>query len=145
MVKNTHRSCWTVLHSTVVDNSGRALKIVGHIPSVINQSANNLFAPNGLAERVVQSFKSGFEKMGEGRLNTKLARFLLQHRNAPQSIACRVVDGSTTKITSRSPAPTFVAEGTAKATLSNRTRSTCTVIEYIHETSVVNLTCYRVS
>ena len=41
-------------------------------------------ASNGLAERAVQSFKRGFERMGEGSLKTKLARFLLQYRNAPQ-------------------------------------------------------------
>ena len=38
-------------------------------------------ASNGLA---VQTFKSGFDKMGEGSLKTKLARVLLQYRNAPQ-------------------------------------------------------------
>ena len=41
-------------------------------------------ASNGLAERAVQSFKRGFDRMGEGSSKTKLARFLLQYRNAPQ-------------------------------------------------------------
>ena len=41
-------------------------------------------ASNGLAERAVQRFKRGFERMGEGSLKTTLARFLLQYRNAPQ-------------------------------------------------------------
>ena len=41
MVKDTYRSCGTVSQSTVVDNSGRALKMVGHISSVINKFANN--------------------------------------------------------------------------------------------------------
>ena len=39
-------------------------------------------ASNGLVERAVQSFKCGFEKMGERSLKTKLASFLLQYRNA---------------------------------------------------------------
>ena len=41
-------------------------------------------ASNGLAERAVQSFKRGFDRMGEGSSKTKLARFLLQYHNAPQ-------------------------------------------------------------
>ena len=40
-VTNTYRSSGTVSQSIVVDNSGRALKMVGHISSVINQFANN--------------------------------------------------------------------------------------------------------
>ena len=38
---DTYRSCGTVSQSTVVNNSRRALKMVGHIPSVINKFANN--------------------------------------------------------------------------------------------------------
>ena len=41
-------------------------------------------ASNELVERAVQSFKRGFDRMGEGSSKTKLARFLLQYRNAPQ-------------------------------------------------------------
>ena len=40
-------------------------------------------ASNELVERAVQSFKRGFDRMGEGSSKTKLARFLLQYRNAP--------------------------------------------------------------
>ena len=43
-------------------------------------------ASKGLAERAVQGFKRGFERMGEGSSKTKLARFLLQYRNAPQGM-----------------------------------------------------------
>ena len=41
-------------------------------------------ASNELVEKAVQSFKRGFDRMGEGSSKTKFARFLLQYRNAPQ-------------------------------------------------------------
>ena len=40
---------------------------------------------NGLAERAVRVFKEGFEKMGEGSIQTKLSRFLLSYRTTPHS------------------------------------------------------------
>ena len=42
-------------------------------------------ASNGLAERAVRVFKEGFEKMGEGSIQTKLSRFLLSYRTTPHS------------------------------------------------------------
>ena len=40
---------------------------------------------NGLAERAVRVFKEGFEKMGEGSIQTKLSLFLLRYRTTPRS------------------------------------------------------------
>lgn len=40
---------------------------------------------NGCAERAVQTVKSGIEKMGEGSLETKIARFLFKYRSTPQT------------------------------------------------------------
>ena len=40
---------------------------------------------NGLVERVVQTFKQGMKKQGDGSVDTKLARFLLSFRITPQS------------------------------------------------------------
>ena len=42
-------------------------------------------ATNGLAERAVQSIKSGLKKSGDGTLETKLSRFLFQYRLTPHS------------------------------------------------------------
>ncbi|KAL9976654.1 hypothetical protein ACROYT_G013977 [Oculina patagonica] len=42
-------------------------------------------ASNGLAERAVQIFKEGYEKMEEGSVQTKLSRFLLSYRTTPHS------------------------------------------------------------
>ena len=42
-------------------------------------------ASNGLAERAVQVFKEGFEKMGEGSIQTKISRLLLRYRTTPHS------------------------------------------------------------
>ena len=42
-------------------------------------------ASNGLAERAVRVFKEGFEKMGEGSIQTKLSRFLLSYLTTPHS------------------------------------------------------------
>ena len=42
-------------------------------------------ASNGLAERAVRVFKEGFEKMGEGSIQTKISRFLLRYRTTPHS------------------------------------------------------------
>ena len=42
-------------------------------------------ASNGLAERAVRVFKEGFEKMGEGNIQTKISRFLLCYRTTPHS------------------------------------------------------------
>ena len=43
-------------------------------------------ASNGLAERAVQVFKEGFEKMGEGSIQTKISRLLLRYRTTPHSM-----------------------------------------------------------
>ena len=40
---------------------------------------------NGLAEKMVQTFKSGMQKMTEGNVSVKLARFLLNYRTTPHS------------------------------------------------------------
>ena len=40
---------------------------------------------NGLAERMVQTFKSGMRKLTEGTVETKLVRFLLNYRTTPHS------------------------------------------------------------
>lgn len=42
-------------------------------------------ASNGLAERAARVFEEGFEKMGEGSIQTKLSRFLLCYRTTPLS------------------------------------------------------------
>ena len=42
-------------------------------------------ASKRLAERAVQVFKEGFEKMGEGSIQTKISRFLLRYRTTPHS------------------------------------------------------------
>ena len=42
-------------------------------------------ASNGLAERAVRVFKVGFEKMGEGSIQTKISPFLLRYRTIPHS------------------------------------------------------------
>ncbi|XP_048244738.1 uncharacterized protein K02A2.6-like [Haliotis rufescens] len=42
-------------------------------------------ASNGLAERAVQTFKSGIKHMTGGTLDTKLARFLFRYRLTPQT------------------------------------------------------------
>ena len=42
-------------------------------------------ASNGLAERAVRVFKEGFEKMGEGSIQTKISRFFLRYRTTPHS------------------------------------------------------------
>ena len=42
-------------------------------------------ASNGLAERTVRVFKEGFEKMGEGSIQTKLSQFVLSYRTTPHS------------------------------------------------------------
>ena len=42
-------------------------------------------ASNGLAERVVKTFKAGMRKMAEGSLRQKLARFLFSYRTTPHS------------------------------------------------------------
>ena len=52
---------------------------IHHVTSAPYHSASN-----ELVERAVQSFKRGFDRMGGGSSKTKLARFLLQYRNAPQ-------------------------------------------------------------
>ena len=43
-------------------------------------------ASNGLAERAVQIFKEGYEKMEGGSVQTKLSRFLLSYRTTPHSM-----------------------------------------------------------
>ena len=40
---------------------------------------------NGLAERMVQAFKSGMKKMSEGTVETKLTRFLFSYRSTPHT------------------------------------------------------------
>ena len=40
---------------------------------------------NGLAERAVQSFKTGMKKMGDGSVETKLSRFLMRYRITPHT------------------------------------------------------------
>ena len=40
---------------------------------------------NGLAERMVQAFKSGMKRLFEGTIELKLARFLFNNRITPQS------------------------------------------------------------
>ena len=40
---------------------------------------------NGLVERAVQTLKQGMKKQGDGSVDTKLARFLLNFRITPQS------------------------------------------------------------
>ena len=40
---------------------------------------------NGLAERAVQTFKTGLKKITEGSLESRLARFLLNYRTTPHS------------------------------------------------------------
>ena len=42
-------------------------------------------ASNGLAERAVQTFKSGLKKMQKGTLDEKIARFLFHYRITPQT------------------------------------------------------------
>ena len=42
-------------------------------------------ASNSLAERAVRVFKEGFEKMGEGSIQTKISRFFLRYRTTPHS------------------------------------------------------------
>ena len=42
-------------------------------------------ASNGLAERVVQSFKQGYAKLTGGTVETRVSRFLFGYRNTPQS------------------------------------------------------------
>ena len=42
-------------------------------------------ASNGLAERAVQIFKEGYEKMEGGSVQTKLSRFLLSYHTTPHS------------------------------------------------------------
>ena len=42
-------------------------------------------ASNGVAERTVRVFKEGFEKMGEGSIQTKLSQFVLSYRTTPHS------------------------------------------------------------
>ncbi len=39
---------------------------------------------NGMAERAVQTFKSGFLKMSGGSIETRISRFLFRYRNTPQ-------------------------------------------------------------
>ena len=41
---------------------------------------------NGLAERAVQTFKQGIQRISEGTIETKLARFLFQYRITPHSV-----------------------------------------------------------
>ena len=43
-------------------------------------------ASNGIAERAVQTFKSGMRKLKEGTLDTKVARFLFTYRVTPQKL-----------------------------------------------------------
>jgi len=40
---------------------------------------------NGLAERAVQSFKTGMKKISDGSVETKLARYLMQYRITPHT------------------------------------------------------------
>lgn len=42
-------------------------------------------ASNGIAERAVQTFKSGMKKLKDGSIDTKVARFLFKYRLTPQS------------------------------------------------------------
>ncbi|KAJ8023976.1 hypothetical protein HOLleu_36568 [Holothuria leucospilota] len=42
-------------------------------------------ASNGLVERAVQTVKEGIRKMGEGTIETKIARFLFHYRNTPHT------------------------------------------------------------
>ena len=42
-------------------------------------------ASNGLAERAVQTFKSGMRKLTDGTLETRVARFLFNYRITPQT------------------------------------------------------------
>ena len=42
-------------------------------------------ASNGIAERAVQTFKSGMKKLREGSIETKVSRFLFKYRLTPQS------------------------------------------------------------
>ena len=40
---------------------------------------------NGLAERMVQTFKEGMRRQKTGSIETRIARFLFAYRNTPQS------------------------------------------------------------
>ena len=42
-------------------------------------------ASNGLAERAVQSFKTGMKKLSQGTVSDRLARFLFHVRNTPHT------------------------------------------------------------
>ena len=42
-------------------------------------------ASNGLAERAVQTFKSGMKKLTSGTLEARVARFLFKYRISPQT------------------------------------------------------------
>jgi len=53
---------------------------IHHIKTVLYHPASN-----GLAERVVQTFKAGLKKFTEGSVETKLAHFLFQYRLTPHS------------------------------------------------------------
>ena len=46
-------------------------------------------ASNGLAERAVQSVKEGLNRMSQGNLETKLARYLFKYRNTPHATTGR--------------------------------------------------------
>ena len=46
-------------------------------------------ASNGLAERGVQTFKRGYQKLSEGTVEDRIARFLLQYRITPHSTTGR--------------------------------------------------------
>ena len=98
-------------------------------------------ASNGLAERAVQTFKSGFDKMGEGSLKTKLARFLLQYRNAPQGTT-ELLMGRRLRSHLDLLHPSLSQRVQRRQLYQKEQHDQKLVIECTHETSVVNPTGY---
>ena len=67
----------------------------------------------GLAERGVQTFNEGLKKMTEGLVETKLARFLIQHKLTPHSTTSRAIIRLTTSCSSGSISSKFTCSSTA--------------------------------